>query len=71
MTLGPRLQVQFSTAEMVAIGELARQENRTPRAQIRQCMLEELRRRGLLLTPGAREEEPCSPPVTYRATSPG
>jgi len=69
MTLGPRLQVAFSFAEMVAIGELARQENRTPRAQIRRVVLDELRRRGLL--PAQREEEPCSQPVTSNATRPG
>jgi hypothetical protein len=71
MTLGPRLQVAFSTAELRAIGELARQEDREVRAQIRHVVLAELYRRGLLLTEPRGKEETCSQPHIYNATPHG
>ena len=59
--LKPRLQVTFTTEELVALAELARQEGRDVRAQIRQCAIEALRKRGLLLWANEQREEVYHP----------
>ena len=53
----PRLQVTFTTEELIALAEFARQESRDVRAQIRQSVVEALRIRGLLLWPQERKRD--------------
>lgn len=53
----PRLQVTFTTEELIALAEFARQESRDVRAQIRQCTVDRLREHGLLLWKNEQKRE--------------